>query len=248
MKRSNPYQSKQGAKRQKTSHSVDSKVKALERKVNKIQRAVELKQIETAETTDFVSLATTGWGYSVGMSDILQGVGEQERIGTEITVHKIEITCRITVPDSTLVPLGVRFLIFNDKQHSNSATTAAANPFSGTTSPLEEMVAGNDYVTAMLRKWDMRSRYTFYRDQAEIINPQAVYQFTPATGLTTRLIPTTILRKFVVNIPQVKVYYTGPEKANNTVSRNFFQLGVYMDTGGATPPQMSCSTRLIFTD
>lgn len=248
MKRSNPYQSKQGAKRQKTSHSTDSAVKALERKVNKLQRAVELKQLETAETTDFVALTTTGWGYVVGMSDIAQGTGEQERIGSEISVHKLEITCRITVPDNTLVPLGVRFLIWNDKQHSNSASLAAATPFGATTSILEEMTAGNDYVTAMLRKWDMRSRYTVYRDQAEIINPQAVYQFTPATGLTTRLIPMTIIRKFVVNIPQTKVYYTGPEKNNNTVSRNMFQLGVYMDTGGTVPPVMSCSTRIIFTD
>lgn len=248
MKRSNPYKSKQGAKRQKTSHSTDSAVKALERKVNKLQRAVELKQIETAETIDFVSLSTTGWGYVVGMSDIAQGTGEQERIGSEITVHKLEITCRIQVPDQTLVPLGVRFLIWNDKQHSNSASLAASNPFGSTTSILEEMVTGNDYVTAMLRKWDMRSRYTVYRDQAEIINPQVVYDYDPASGNTSRLIPMCIIRKFVVNIPQTKVYYTGPEKNNNTVSRNMFQLGVYMDTGGATPPQMSCSTRLIFTD
>lgn len=245
MKRANPYPSKQKTKKQKTQGDA---VKALERKVNALSRAVELKQIETAETQNFLANSIAGWNYVVGLSDILQGTGEQERIGSEITVKQIEVVCRIQVPDDTLLPFGIRYLIFKDSQHSQSATLAGSTPFGSTTSPLETMVTGVEYVSAMLRKWDMRSRYHFYRDQTDIVQPECVYSFNTSTGLTTRVIPRIIIKKFVVNIPNVKVYYTGPEKANNTVSRNMFQLGVYMDFGGSVPPVMSCSTRMIFTD
>lgn len=245
MKRANPYPSKQKNKKQKTQGDA---VKALERKVNALSRAVELKQIETAETQNFLANSIAGWNYVVGLSDILQGTGEQERIGSEITVKQIEVVCRIQVPDDTLVPFGIRYLIFKDSQHSQSATLAGATPFGSTTSPLEIMVTGVEYVSAMLRKWDMRSRYHFYRDQTDIVQPECVYQFNTSSGLTTRVIPRIIIKKFVVNIPNVKVYYTGPEKSNTTVSRNMFQLGVYMDFGGSVPPVMSCSTRMIFTD
>ena len=66
------------AKRQKT---TTDKVKTLETKVNRLSRNVELKQIETFETTSMiVSASGPTWAYIVGLSDMAQGVNDGQQV------------------------------------------------------------------------------------------------------------------------------------------------------------------------
>lgn len=231
-------------KRQKT---VATTVKQLESKLNKISRAVEVKQLYSSQTTAMVPSASgPTWCYLVGMSDMAQGVNDGERIGNEIFVRHIEVTLKITLPSALVEGILFRVLIFCDAHPNGSANLAVTTPYSGGTPPLDPGTLGNQEVSSMLHNWDTRSRYTFYRDVLLECQPAVV--LSSAGGVTNNVVERFCYQKFSIPIPNKKVQYNGPGAGNSEVLNNMFQLGVFGTQTGVNPPEISCSTRLIYTD
>ena len=113
------------AKRQKT---TTDKVKTLETKVNRLQRSIELKQIESFETTNMiVSQSGPTWAYIVGLSDMAQGVNDGQRIGNEISVKEIEVKLRILLPSTTTKGISFRVMLLCDKHPNGSGSLAVTN-------------------------------------------------------------------------------------------------------------------------
>jgi len=234
------------AKKQKTTPEL---VKTLETKVNRLTRAVELKQIETFETTSMiVSAAGPTWAYIVGLSDMAQGVNDGQRIGNEITVKSIEVRLRITIPSSTIAGTSFRVILIKDKQPNGSGSLAITNPYAGPTSPLEDLgSASANEVAVMLHKWDVRQRYTWYKDMVINIQP-AVVASTTVGAVTNNVIERFATATFKVPIKNSKVVYGGPNATNNDVQMGMFQLGVFGDQRGTNAPTIDCATRMVYSD
>ena len=214
------------AKRQKT---TTDKVKTLETKVNRLQRSIELKQIETFETTNMVvSQAGPTWAYIVGLSDMAQGVNDGQRIGNEISVKEIEVKLRILLPSATTNGISFRVMLLCDKHPNGSASLAVTNPYAGPTSPLEDLgsLTANE-VSVMLRKWDVRKRYKWFKDYVIEVQPVAV--LGTVAGVTNNYLPRFVNTSFKVKIPNTRVVYGGPNATNNDVQMGMFQLAVLGD-------------------
>lgn len=225
------------------------KLLLLQKKVNSISRNIEVKQSEASETGSMVVFPSGPlWGFAVGVSDIAQGTADNQRIGNQITLKELHVSIQTRSPVALLQSIVFRTLIFNDKQHSNSATLASANPFSGTTSPLEEMVTGNDEVSVMQYKYDMRSRYTIYRDTVTTHQPIVALDYDPATGNTSQVIQTVNTQNFKIKLPNLKVNYTDAAGVNASVSNNMVQFFVAGTQTGVNPPDYSITYRVLFTD
>jgi len=234
------------AKRQKT---TTDKVKTLETKVNRLSRNLELKQIETFETTSMiVSASGPTWAYIVGLSDMAQGVNDGQRIGNEISVKSIEVSLRITIPSSTIAGTSFRVVLLKDKHPNGSGSLAITNPYAFPTSPLEDLgSASANEVAVMLHKWDVRQRYTWYKDFVLNIQP-AVVASTTVGSVTNNVVERFATATFKVPIKNSKVVYGGPNATNNDVQMGMFQLGIFGDQKGTNAPTIDCATRLIYTD
>lgn len=226
-------------------------IKTLQRKVNSMQRSIETKQYEFVDGSVFQTIGSGGnlsWAYWKGLS-IGQGTSDNTRIGDQITVKELDITMRVTMPTQQITPLAFRIVIFRDKQHGNSTTISAENPFGQKTSIYENLGSGID-VAVMQPKWDMRNRYIRYRDFIEQLKPQVIADYDPTTGQTSLVIPTEFTRRLKIKIPNVKVQFTGSGNAYADVSTNLFQIGVYAvkTGGGINAPAINLSGRLVFQD
>lgn len=251
MKRTASYPARRKSAPKKKKTEADQ-IKALQRKVNAITRAIEDKQAEFYEGVTMGTYSTSPsetYIYTRSLSLIPQGTGDHQRIGDQVVVKGIEFDLRIIVPSTQLAPLLFRICLFKDKQQSNSSSIAAAGPFGAKTSPFEDVGTGID-VAIMQRKWDMKNRYKFYRDVLEEAKSKVILDYDPTTGNTTTLVPPNIVRRFAVKIPPTKVQYTAGGGGNGDVSTNMFQLGVYAVRTGSnlTAPTIQISGRVIFTD
>jgi len=233
-------------KKQKTTPEL---VKTLETKVNRLTRAVELKQIETFETTSMiVSASGPTWAYIVGLSDMAQGVNDGQRIGNEIAVKSIEVSLRITIPSSTIAGTSFRVILIKDKHPNGSGSLAITNPYAFPTSPLEDLgSASANEVAVMLHKWDIRQRYTWYKDFVINIQP-AVVASTSVGSVTNNVVERFATTSFKIPIKNSKVVYGGPNATNNDVQMGMFQLGVFGVQRGTNAPTINCATRMIYTD
>lgn len=252
MKRSSTYNARAPPpKRRKTTTTADAKITLLQRKVNTLTRGVETKVKQFVETgLMLVSASGPVWQSTVGLSDILQGPGDQERIGSKVMATGIAFAFKITPDRRNLAPFTYRVVVFRDKQCSNSAALAANGPYGAVTSPFQEMSTGSDEITVMPYNHDMRGRYTFYRDKTHTLNPVVALDYDPTNGNTSEIIPESIVENFDIKFrTPVPIYYTGNGGTNAEVSSNMFQIGIYaMQNGVAFAPTISIGGYLYYTD
>ncbi|AXH73100.1 MAG: putative capsid protein [Cressdnaviricota sp.] len=253
MKRASTYNARAPpAKRRRTS-AKSSKVNLslLQRKVNQLSRGVETKVKQFIESGPMlVSGSGPTWQTTVGLSDIAQGAGDQERIGSKVMATGISFSFLITPDRRNLKPFTYRVVVFRDKQHSNSASLAAQGPYGGQTAPFQTMTLGNEEVAVMPYNWDMRGRYQFYRDKTHTLNPVVALDYDPTNGNTSEIIPEAYVEHFDIKFPSpIPIYYTGAGGTNAEVSTNMFQIGIYASQNNvAFQPDISIGGYLYFTD
>lgn len=239
------------AKRRRTS-TKSSKVNLslLQRKVNQLSRGVEVKVKQFIETgLMLASPSGPAWQSTVGLSDIAQGPGDQERIGNKISATGISFAFKITPDRRNLAPVTYRVVVLRDKQHSNSASLACNNPYGGQTSIFQFMTAGTDEISVMPYNHDMRGRYVFYRDKTHTLNPAVALDYDPVSGNTSEIIPETMVENFDIKFPTpIPVFYTASGGNNTEVSSNMFQIGIYISSAVAYPPTISIGGYLYYTD
>lgn len=225
----------------------------LKKKVRKLTSQNEVKSRETSFSAAMVNgggpLTDIAWLSNIGLSDIPQDTGENERLGDQITVKRIVVKGIVESRPENKNSTAFRVIVFRDKQHNNNSAIASAALYGSDVSLLQWQATGSSLPESMLRRHQNMHRYQVYRDVVLIANPQAISDYEPTTGNTSTFATVKVPFSFDIPIPDTKVNYGSNLGDNTAVNDNMFQLAIAtVNQAGASTSYVSVSAQIHYVD
>ena len=245
MKRSTPSSFKQPPRKKQKTQSDE--IAVLKRKVNKINRAIEVKWYETSRfqpmsyvTSNGVDLAL----YQRSLVDMGAGDSVITREGAKIRTQRIKLSCTFWPQAQQIGPTQVLVYIVKDKQCNASTAICPYNTGFGVWSDDGGVVYPGNALPNPLQA----SRYTILKWKKFNINPQVAMDYEPTTGNTSLLVPKAINFDWDIKL-KATVNYILTNSGNDSITSNNISFNVVLACDQSlTPPSIMFNAKVFFTD
>ncbi len=200
--------------------SVAQQASSALRKVNKIQRSIELKHSDTNSTTN-----VTDSGVSINLSNISQGDTEVTRTGDKITIKGINCRYDVRFNPTVTVPQTVRVVLLQAHTTDAQVTLPITDFY--------DIVAAAGEETLAPTKWGSSIRARTLYDKSHVLFDLANNDFQ-------------VRREFF--IPSSKLRDTIYTPGASIVEKGLLNLLVWSDEASANEPIFRVNIRVVFSD
>ena len=245
MKRSTPSSFKQPPRKKQKTQSDE--IAVLKRKVNKINRAIEVKWYETSRFQPMAYVTSNGVDlalYQRSLVDMGAGDSVLQREGAKIRTQRIKLSCTFWPQAQQIGPTQVLCYIVKDKQCNASSAICPYNTGFGVWSDDGGVVYPGNALPNPLQA----SRYTILKWKKFNINPQVAMDYEPTTGNTSLLVPKAINFDWDIK-HEATVNYILTNAGNDSITSNNISFNVVLACDQSlTPPSIMFNAKTFFTD
>ena len=245
MKRSTPSSFKQPPRKKQKTQSDE--IAVLKRKVNKINRAIEVKWYETSRFQPMAYVTSNGVDlalYQRSLVDMGAGDSVITREGAKIRTQRIKLSCTFWPQAQQIGPTQVLCYIVKDKQCNASSAICPYNTGFGVWSDDGGVVYPGNALPNPLQA----SRYTILKWKKFNINPQVAMDYEPTTGNTSLLVPKAINFDWDIK-HEATVNYILTNSGNESITSNNISFNVVLACDHTfTNPSVMFNAKVFFTD
>ena len=245
MKRSTPSSFKQPPRKKQKTQSDE--IAVLKRKVNKINRAIEVKWYETSVFQPMAYVTSNGVDlalYQRSLVDMGAGDSVITREGAKIRTQRIKLSCTFWPQAQQIGPTQVLCYIVKDKQCNASSAICPYNTGFGVWSDDGGVVYPGNALPNPLQA----SRYTILKWKKFNINPQVAMDYEPTTGNTSLLVPKAINFDWDIK-HEATVNYILTNSGNDSITSNNISFNVVCWADHTfTNPSVMFNAKVFFTD